>query len=58
MGRWIVAVRTVLVTAAFFFSVALIISGHRSISWGGLGIMLVGLGGLLLLLGAYNRNFK
>ena len=39
-------------------SIGLVIYGQRSISYSGLGIMLLGLAGILLVLYIYNKSFQ
>ncbi|MDO4470943.1 MAG: hypothetical protein Q4C84_13990 [Bacillota bacterium] len=49
---------TIVVLAVFIVSLALIVIGQRHIGPKGLMMMLVGLVGLIILLGLYNRQYK
>lgn len=49
---------TIVVLAVFIVSLALIVIGQRHIGPKGLMMMLVGLAGLIILLGLYNRQYK
>lgn len=49
-----------IVAGALFFGLclALVIIGQRTVGWGSLALMLLGLCGILALLYAYNRRFE
>ncbi|MEG1519525.1 MAG: hypothetical protein RR458_00935 [Clostridia bacterium] len=49
---------TIALVVVFIASVALVIYGQQNIGYLGLGLMLLGLGGILVLLYLYNRQFK
>lgn len=48
-------IKTVLGLLAFLGCVALVVIGQKSISLGGLGLMLAGLAGIVVCLYVYNR---
>lgn len=52
--------RLVVLAAVLIFAVciALIVVGQRNIGWGGLGVMLLGLCGILVMLYLYNRSVE
>ena len=47
-------IRTLAGLAFFLLCCALVILGQKQIGWGGIGMMLLGLGGILLSLWLYN----
>jgi preprotein translocase subunit SecG len=53
--KWIVGI---LVVVFLVICIALVVLGQRKIAFSGLMMEFVGLGGILLLLGLYNRKYK
>ncbi len=53
--KWIVGI---LVVVFLVICIALVVIGQRNLSYGGLFMEFLGLGGILLMLGLYNRKYK
>lgn len=57
-GRVLRHWRGILAACVFVASVAMVIVGQQTVGWKYLGIQLLGLGGLIVLLGLYNRRYQ
>lgn len=51
-------VKAIVILVVFIICMVLVITGQRHVGPGGLITMLVGLGGLVVLLWLYNRQYK
>lgn len=51
-------VKTLIRLLVALASVTLVVWAHRTVSWGSLGLMLIGLAGVLIVLYLYNRDHR